>query len=290
MREGCDEAQDAVGLMHCTASVLDGAYANLEAKEKDALSARLARAQAYAQAQSLDTQASTLLSKISRSLRNALSSRFSAAWQETGWPGNSVAVPATQDARMILLGQLQTWYSQHADLEVPKQGITAQACGQLHDSLVQARARVTACEADANKKQADLEAAEELMRQKMRDLIVELSRLLSGSDPRWLRFGLNLPDAPEVPDAPENVAVNNRIPGKLLVTCDPVPGAAHYRFWKQEGEAEPVVVGSAQEPQFFLEGLAPGVAVKVYVSAVNAEGGESQRSAPAEGTPVAAAA
>jgi hypothetical protein len=42
--------------------------------------------------------------------------------------------------------------------------------------------------------------------------------------------------------------------------------------------------------QFLIEGLTPGVAVKVFVSAVNAEGSECRRSAPGEGTPAAQAA
>ena len=100
------------------------------------------------------------------------------------------------------------------------------------------------------------------------------------------------PAAPDVPDVPENVVADNNIPGKLLVTCDPAAGASHYRFWKQAPgvDAGPVFAGSAQEPQFILEGLTPGVAVKEFVSAVNAEGGETRRSAPGEGAPVALAA
>jgi hypothetical protein len=212
--------------------------------------------------------------------------------QPTQWPGNSVSVPSTQDERFVLLQSVSVFYEKHSDPEVPKQGITAEACDGLFEQLKTARAALTPDEADAEAKNNALELAEQQLRQKMGDLIVELGRLIPGHDPRWLRFGLNMPDAPEVPDVPENVVVNNSLPGKLLVTCDAATGASYYRFWKQvpEADAEPVFVGSAQEPQFIIEGLKAGVAVKVFVSAVNAAGGESRRSAPGEGAPVAAAA
>jgi hypothetical protein len=44
------------------------------------------------------------------------------------------------------------------------------------------------------------------------------------------------------------------------------------------------------EPTFLIDGLTPGAAVKVFVTAVNAAGRESERSQPAEGTPTALAA
>lgn len=240
----------------------------------------------------MDGKASALLAKVSRSLRNVLSPRYSAQWQETKWPGNSTAVPPTQDERFVLLQSLAAYYERHPDYEVPKQGITGAACGALFEEIKAARGALKDDETSAETKNNALEQAELLLRQKMGDLFAELSRLLPGSDPRWLRFWLNLPDAPEPPQVPENVVVNSQIPGKLLVTCDAAAGASYYRFWKQTAgvDAEPVFVGSAQEPQFLIEGLAPGVAVKVFVSAVNAEGSECRRSAPGEGTLAAQAA
>ncbi len=124
------------------------------------------------------------------------------------------------------------------------------------------------------------------LRDKMQDLISELSQLLSGSDVRWRRFGLNIPDAAEAPEEPRNLSVDAGIAGKLLVSCDPAVNATHYRFWKQVAgtDTHPVPVGTAQEPQFLIEGLTPGVAVKVFVSAANA-GGESNLSAFVQATP-----
>jgi hypothetical protein len=126
----------------------------------------------------------------------------------------------------------------------------------------------------------------------MQDLVNELSQLLDRSDVRWVRFGLNAPEAPGAPGVPENVRVSNDMPGKLFVTCDPVVNAAHHRFWTQpQGSPdEPVAAGMSPEPQFLVEGLAPGQAVRVFVSAVNAGGRESACSVAVTATPVALAA
>lgn len=291
-REGCESLQNGIGLMHSSAAILDGALISLEQKESAALDGRTARTAAYTACQLLDEQGSTLLLAVSNALRIPFGSRFSEAWQQTGWPGQSVSVPGTQDERLALLRRMKVFFTKNPGYEVSAQKITAARCDELYDGLVAARSKIHDCESDAETKQNDLEKAEAFLREKLQDLIAELTRLLSGSDARWLRFGLNLPDAPEVPDVPKNVAVDSHIPGKLVITCEASPGAQHYRFWKQVHgvDAHPVAAGSAQEPTFILEGLPAGAAVKVFVSAVNVASGESSLSAPAEGASLAAVA
>ena len=297
MQAGCEALQNPIGLMHVTDSVLGGRATALELAETDALAARLARSFAAREAHKLDEKSAILLGKISRHLRNVISTRYTAGWSETGWPGNSVAVPSTRDERFPLLRRLEVFFTKHSGYEVrnpvkPENDLTAAVCGELYEALKTARPEVERTETDAETKQGALEKADAELRGTMQRLIGELGDLIADDDPRWLRFGLNLPAAPEVPEVPENVVVNSNIPGKLLVTCDASPGAHHYRFWKQAPgvEAEPVLAGSAQEPQFLFENLTPGMAVKVFVSAVNESGGESHRSAPGEGTPAAVAA
>ena len=123
----------------------------------------------------------------------------------------------------------------------------------------------------------------EALKKRMRGLINELEQLVAKDDPRWRAFGLNIPALPNVPDVPQNVTVNNGIPGRLLVTCAPAAGAAYYRFWTQEAgtATEPTVAGTAQEPTFLVENLTAGKSYKVFVSAVNGSAGESELSAPA---------
>jgi hypothetical protein len=58
---------------------------------------------------------------------------------------------------------------------------------------------------------------------------------------------------------------------------DPAVGVNCYRFWMRDqgGAKEPQSVESAQEPIFVIKGLASGQAYEVFVTAVNAAGGES---------------
>jgi hypothetical protein len=71
-----------------------------------------------------------------------------------------------------------------------------------------------------------------------------------------------------------------------------VVGANRYRFWvrDQGSTEEPHAIGSAQEPTFVIESLASGQAYEVFVTAVNAAGGESAFSASATTTVLALAA
>ena len=140
--------------------------------------------------------------------------------------------------------------------------------------------------------QVTRDAAVRKLRTRIRGLINELDQLIEPLDPRWLSFGFNMPGAPEVPEVPLNVEVDNQIPGELYVTCDPSPLADHYRFWKQvQGPlTELELAGSSDEPAFVIEGLTPGTVYLISVSAVAEGGNESQLSTAVASTPIALAA
>lgn len=283
--------QNEIGLMHATESVLSGALATLQTREAAYQAARTARVQAFGAQQTQDELARGAIRKASNVLRNALGNHWSEVWEETGFPSRSTAVPGTLAERLALLRSLQMYFAAHPAREVASQGVTAAQFEQLYNSLAEARSAVNACRTDAEEKRLARDTAEADLRKRMLDLVVELSRLISGSDPRWKRFGLKSPDAPEAPETPRQVVVSNNLPGRLLVTCAAAVRAEFYRFWAQEaGSAEaPVAVGTAGEPTYVLEGLAPGKSYNVFVSAVNS-GGESERSAPAGADVLALAA
>jgi hypothetical protein len=90
----------------------------------------------------------------------------------------------------------------------------------------------------------------------------------------------------------DNTEVDESIAGKLLVTCNPVPNASHYRFWKQAPivDEHPVAVGTSQEPQFIIDGLPANTSVRIFVSAVNADGDEGELSEPVDARPCPLAA
>jgi hypothetical protein len=62
-------------------------------------------------------------------------------------------------------------------------------------------------------------------------------QLIGPDDPRWHRFGLNVPAELERPARSEGLEVNNDTPGQLLVSCATVPYAERYRFFLQKAGA-----------------------------------------------------
>jgi hypothetical protein len=108
-------------------------------------------------------------------------------------------------------------------------------------------------------------------------LISELGQVLGDNDPRWRRFGLNKPGAPNVPVVPKNVAINANTPGEFFITCAASKYATHYRFFTQRlgFDLEPVFAGRTDAPMFHLTDLTPGQSYEILVTAANA-GAESR--------------
>ncbi len=130
------------------------------------------------------------------------------------------------------------------------------------------------------------------LRVRLRGLADELKQLIGRDDARWRVFGLNIPAEPAVPPQPESLTVTNDTPLQLLVRCDPVLYADHYRWWRRahNGAGLPEEVGSSDLPMFLIEELAGNTHWDIYVSAVNSNGVEGPFSAPAQGDVLAAAA
>ena len=154
----------------------------------------------------------------------------------------------------------------------------------MYQNILKARADVTAADANQDSAKDDRDKAKEELRKTLQNLADELDLLIADDDPRWKKFGFEIPAERHPPDAPENVAVNNGLPNKFLVTCGPVPGADHYRFWLQDsgGKDEPVAVGSSQEPQLLIDDVEASKAFKIFTSVVNGVGKESKLSEPVE--------
>jgi hypothetical protein len=192
---------------------------------------------------------------------------------------------------MLLTRSLKVFLTTNPQCVNEKMAVTAKRAGDLYEAMKEAATGVKDADSAYGEALGLRDKAQDDLRQAMLNLAGELELSLSSSDPRWKQFGLDIPDAPSTPAVPENVTVNADIPGKLLVTCPAVPIANYYRFFKQaRTDAEPVFVGRAYEPTFVVEGLAPSVSVKVFVSAVSAAGRESALSQPVDSVPTALAA
>lgn len=224
-------------------------------------------------------------------LKKHCGSQYCQAWNEAGWRG-SIAIPRSLNGMLATLGSLEKFLADHPDLEVDKLGVTSAQSKTVFEALNGTKTAVS----DQNVQNKQLhdarDAAFEALRKGLRGLCNELSELIGDEDARWKAFGLNAPGEPHVPPAPTEVAVENDIPGQLVVTCAAVPFASHYRIFTQPvgSNAEPQQVGSSGEPVFVLEGLAAGTGWKVFVSAVNSVGTEGPPSEAVATTVLAEAA
>jgi hypothetical protein len=271
--------------MHVTGSVLNGAIIELQTKDSTYAASRAVRAAAYDAQQLADDAAATFIQKASNMLKNRLGQRWSELWQETGFPNQSTAVPNTLDERMMLLRNLELFFTAHADQPVASQNLTATQAATLHNNLAAARNAVNASLTDAGEKKEARDRAEEMLVKAMRGLIKELTHLLTNDDPRWRRFGLKRPADPELAEVVSGVVVEGAGAGHLFVRWSGSTRAERYRLRKQVvgTDADFVDGPTVTDLAVNMNTFPSGAKVRVQVVAAN-EAGDSVPSETVEAT------
>ena len=226
--------------------------------------------------------------KAKNLLKAFCGSQFCDMWVDAGFVAN-LQVPVSPAELESLLSALRAHLLANPAHENAPLNVTAAQALVLFTALRDARIEVNEQRGLIGLKK---ELRDSAVRTRLRGLICELDQLIEPLDARWLSFGFNMPDAPEVPAVPQNVVVEALSPGQLFVTCDPSPLADRYRFWKQAQGAltEPELAGSSVEPAFVIDDLTPGTTYLISVSAVSEGGNESLRSEPVSAIPLAQAA
>lgn len=195
---------------------------------------------------------------------------------------SSLRVPEDYAGLLALTDTLEKYFDEHPDQTNPnpKVNVTAARAKELHDGLQAASLALEDHDTLLGEKQKEQDAALAVLRDRLRGVIGELKQLLPDDDQRWKRFGFNLPAEPETPAQPAQAQVDNAAPGKLVVTCAPVPYAERYRCYAARvgSTLEPAPVGSSNEPLFVVETLEAGGRYNVFVAAVNSSGNEGPRS------------
>lgn len=158
--------------------------------------------------------------------------------------------------------------------------MTPERAAQVQSALKAAHDDLEAHDDLIEEKHSEQETALESLRDRLRGLRGELEQFIGLEDRRWRRFGFNIPAEPETPAQPEAVTVASPEPGKLLLSCPPVPFAERYRWYVQKvgTTVETSAVGSSVEPLFVVEGLETGARYNVCISAVNDDGKEGTKS------------
>jgi hypothetical protein len=158
--------------------------------------------------------------------------------------------------------------------------VTAAKAESWFKAIDDGRRAIAGQELLIRQKRETKDAALVALKTRLRGLMDELKQLIGRQDPRWRDFGFNVPAEPATPAAPQRVTAQALPPGQLLVTCDPVPFADHYRVWTQGADSQlpPALASSSQEPMFLLKDLPAGEQLKLFVSAVNSAGTEGPMS------------
>lgn len=224
-----------------------------------------------------DSNAKAFIGVTRDVLAVTLGGQWSQLWEATGFPNQSLAIPAKMGDRQALLAALQAYLTANPTQENAPLGVTAALAGTRFTALSDARSAVNAGLVDSGQKKALRDTAETGLRTRMRGTIDELVQLLDDLDPRWYAFGLIPPGLSDQPDQPADLVLTAGPPGTVLADCADAARAVAYRFYKQVVGVDPdfILAVTVSESNATLTGLPSGATVKVRVIAVNADGDES---------------
>ena len=204
-----------------------------------------------------------------------LGSEYSQAWEITGLAG-SLALPKTFDGIQYLLSPFAAFLRTNPDHEFRAKGITATNFDSLRTQLETARDDAREQKMIVAQLLAGRDQKAATLRKRLRDLIAEIAMRIGPLDPRWKRFGFNMPGAEKAPDVPENVTAKVLPNKQIAVKWDQSPRSEYYRVWKRVigVDAEPVAIGSPADLDFMFEDPPPNATLEIFISAIN-NGGES---------------
>ena len=277
MADGCHNHEVAIGLQHNKETDVRATILALRTAEAAFGTAKTNRQAAMDALQASDGEATDFLLAAKRILSQFLGTRWNKAWEATGFPDLSTAVPKSQEKRMNLCASLKIYFTNTPTQEVAGLGVTAALAETRFQALSTGRDALSMKdEAQTAAKQARDGAYQDL-RKRAHDLIAELSTLLADDDPRWHAFGLNMPADPNACDPVTALTLAKGTAGVIVASWPHAVRATRYRPFTQ-------IVGVDQDAQAHdpvhdltvnLTGFAAGQTVKVYIIAAN-DAGEAQ--------------
>ena len=294
MRAGATSLQAIIGLHHNTASTLDTAILALEgdpaagaltnANKGSQLVFKLAEGASGDAVSALKTQSDgpvkTLLTGYRKVIEVIHGRSHNAGWASAGFP-TKTEVPRVHEDRQALLAAMRAYLTAHPAYETslpqkdgPPLAITAAAALAMSTSFQAAftliNDRDAAQELTKNLRDADQDALYTTVSQ----TIAEIGLKLSPTDPRWENFGLNIPAAPNVPEAVASVTFTTLSSSQEMLAWAPARRATYYRiFIKVDGVDEDFrFLARDYDFDHILKDLAPGSTISAYIVAANAAG------------------
>jgi hypothetical protein len=228
-----------------------------------------------------DDAARAFLTAAVTVLKLKLGNSWGPAWEGTGLPHGSLALPKTTAGRLETLHGIAAFLTAHADMENAAYGVTAVKATEHYTALDTAVTRVGAAETEVERTRAERDTSFEALRHTLRGTLDELTELLAPDDPRWATFGLDQPAAPNRPEVPHDLVAEPGPAGshKMSLTWTAAARAERYRVYKEVVGLDPEFVAAVTvtDPDATLDDLPTGTPIKVCVTAAN-ETGETKPS------------
>lgn len=268
---GCLALEAELGIKQNTAAVMQAAWeaagtalATVGQRKAERGTARKALLQA-------DAAGEKVISRCRLRLTPIFGSRWSLQWEAAGFPNRSTRVPEVQDKRLALLDYLSAWFTAHPAHESADMGTTATLCHAFHEALSAARSAVNHSQARLAEAVREKNRLLRVLRKRMRSLIREVNVLMERDDPRWQRFGLNIPARLSAPRPVKKVTLTMLGNGSVHAQWPAARHAKRYRVQvKTEGAEDFAFVATVHETSTLLRDLIPGRKIEVRVIAANA--------------------
>lgn len=218
-------------------------------------------------------------------LGGILGRRWNDAWLPTGFPGNSTAVPRTQDARYALLFALKNYFTAnptHELIQPPHPEVSAARALSLHTQMTAARALVNTTAGAQEAAKNDRTEDKRTLFKRVSGTIAELRQVLPGDSPQWEVVGLNIPDNPTPPEAVGTVTLAPAGTNRALASWEHARRAERYRPLIQivGVDLDFRALDTVKDLNVILKDLPPAATVRVKINAVN-EAGDAPSSSEA---------
>lgn len=274
MADGLQTHGATIGVAQNTEAIMRAAITAARNADAAAGTAKDARQNASDAVNVADAAASDFIGKARGVLAQFLGNRWSAAWEPTGFPDQSTAVPRTQDKRLNLCASLQIYLTSVPAHEIAALGVTAALAGARFTALSDARDALAQATADQTTALEARDTAEANLRKRARGLVNELETLLGPADARWHAFGLSRPADPDTPEPVTAVTLTAGAPGTVVASWPRAPRATRYRVYQQIVGVDPEFENrdTIREEELLLTNLPSGQTVKVYVVSANDAG------------------
>lgn len=203
---------------------------------------------------------------------------FSDAWNVVGFI-DSLEVPMNVNELIFLLERIVAFFTANPTLEIASRNITAAHAQLVLDGLKDARKAVSDQETVVENLKTVRDDKLDKVSAALRGLFDELSNQLDPLDPRWKAFGFNLPGAQERPEVVEGLQFTLINPTSANLDWEVPARAGRYHVYQriQGVDADYVLIGSPEDPNFMLENLPANKSIDIAITALN-EGGEGTRS------------